>query len=339
MIELNNPCLPPKFKAPPQRINIVYNCEGLGGYVQFTTAMQYLYEANPHLYGTVFCNEFFVDLAKLWFAHLKPRVDVRSYSRVEHKDFHAVFGERHIIPVQFDLHNALGANYLRLGFEYYMNIDYIPEGYDRLPAIVGNETDISKFNLPKTYAVVTTEATTPSRMLKSSAINGQVDYLKKHGITPVFLGKKNISRTGHQTLDYSSQSPDGISVDGVIDLREKTGLLEAACILARAQVVTGLDNGLLHLAACSKAPIVWAFNTVHPAHRVPPREGKMIALGPPESLPCRFCQSRVELRYVDVNHDFRECLLAKFKKSWNFKCIETLTAAGFIGGIQEILDL
>lgn len=337
-IEVTKEGLRPKTILQKQRINLVYNCEGLGGFIQWTTAMQWVYEANEHLYGTVFAPQIIIELAKRWFWHLRDRVEVKLTGRVNsYKDVSKVYGPRFILPEVFQLHNTLGAHPLRIGFEYFANIDYIPEGYARLPEIIGDEVSISKFNLPEKYAVITTEATTKSRMLKSDTINGMTEHLRKLNITPVFLGKKQLTAaTTNQAPDYKpyeSSSPDGLNLDGVIDLREKSSLLEAACILAKSQLVAGLDNGLLHLASCSRVPVIWGFNTVNPIHRLPPRRDNAInhAIGPPESLSCRYCQSNAHARYADINHDYRECLYK------DFLCLESLTKEPFIEAIDRVL--
>jgi hypothetical protein len=337
-LEVNKPGLRPHTKLQKQRLNLVYNCEGLGGYIQWTTAMQWVYETNEHLSGTVFCTSLFFELAKRWFWHLRDRVDVKMTGRVLFKDLEPIYGPNHISPNGFQLLTPLATHPLRLGFHYFANIDYIPEGYDRLPYISGNEVSIKKFGLPEKYVVITTEATTPSRMLKAETINGISAHLRGRNITPVFLGKKHlssaVSANNRDTVGpYIASSPDGLNLDGVIDLREKTSLLEAACILANAKVVAGLDNGLLHLASCSEVPVIWGFNTVNPTHRLPPRPNgaKNFAIVPPESLPCRFCQSNAAARYVNVNYDFRNCLYG------DFACLETLTADPFIKAIDSIL--
>lgn len=326
----NNPNLRPGTRVVPHGLNLVYNCEGLGGYIQWTTAMQWVYEVNPNLYGKVFCTQIFFDLAKLWFSHLSDRVKVIKTGRVLEKDLVQVYGPRFIFPSQLQLHTALGANPLRLGFNYFADLDYIPAGYHKLPRINGSEVKIRQFNLPKSYVVVTTEATTKSRMLKAETINGMTDWLISKNITPVFLGKKELAAEMNLEHKYEASSPEGLNTNGVLDLRNKTDLLQAACVLANAKVVVGLDNGLLHLAACSDVPIVWGFNTVNPIHRIPPRDGPMIAVVPSEKLQCRFCQSHT--RYVVEGHDFRNCYYD------DFKCIDMLTADAFTKSIAQVLD-
>ena len=230
------------------------------------------------------------------------------------------------IPSGSESANACGFHLLQLGFTYYGNIDRIPKDRAQLPRISGYEADIAKFGLdPSGYVVVTTEATTPVRTLKSSVINEIVQSVKDRGLQPVFLGKKDLRE------DYKATSDDGIITDGVLDLREKTTLVEAAVVLSKAKAVIGLDNGLLHLACCSDVPVIFAFTTVDPRHRIPPRPpgAKTISIVPPEKLSCRFCQSN--MRFL-IGHEFSNCIYG------DLKCVETMESKTFIAALDNILE-
>jgi ADP-heptose:LPS heptosyltransferase len=115
-------------------------------------------------------------------------------------------------------------------------------------------------------------------------------------------------------------------------IREKTTLIEAGNIIAGAQVICGLDNGLLHLAGCTDTPIVAAYTTVRPEHRLPYRHGSLgsgcYVVEPDEDLACRFCQSNMDFEFT---HDFRDC----FYK--DFKCTKQITADKFIRKLDELL--
>ena len=87
----------------------------------------------------------------------------------------------------------------------YANKDTIPEGWTQIPIITGKEKDISKFNLPQNYAVLTTESTSKSRTLKTETLNGIIDYMLKSDITPVILGKKKLEK------NYIAKSPENLN--------------------------------------------------------------------------------------------------------------------------------
>jgi ADP-heptose:LPS heptosyltransferase len=100
--------------------------------------------------------------------------------------------------------------------------------------------------------------------------------------------------------------------------------------MARAAATLGLDNGLLHLAACGPAPVVFGLTTADPRHRTPPRsEGeRTIVLTPPESLTCRFCQSR--MRFL-VGHNFDRCIYE------DYACTKTLTGELYLRALDVVL--
>jgi len=147
---------------------------------------------------------------------------------------------------------------------------------------------------------MTPGATYENRAMLASTFNGIKDYLISRGITPVFLGNDKV---GTRKVSFEA----GYDYRGGIDLRGKTTLLEAAKVMSKSEVVVGLDNGLLHLAATTEAPIVFGYNIASPEHRRPRRRvGKIIDVSPdPEKLSCTFCQSRMRMMF---NHDFRRCV-------------------------------
>jgi ADP-heptose:LPS heptosyltransferase len=219
---------------------------------------------------------------------------------------------------------------------YYAECTYIPKGWETTLRIEGNERNLPNelydtyqntvdpgtyTSTQKIYAVITTNAVTEVRRLPSKTINELIEYFLSKNITPVFLGKKEMHTT------HRSSASDDINFHKGIDLREKTSLMEAACVLANAKIVVGLDNGLLHLACCSDVPIVFGFSTINPSMRIPIRHNnaKIAIVAPPEALKCRYCQTN--MKYL-VGHDFAHCLYK------DIRCAETLTSQIFI--IQAI---
>lgn len=323
-ISVHEPGLRNPSTIERQEINLVLNHGGIGDFIYWIVAIEWVFKEHPHLFGSVLAPRFFHELACHWLSGLKDRVVVRSFDKLDEDDFFLRRDKYFLCPNGAQLVNSCGAHLLDIGFRYYANLDEIPDGYRRMPKIVGDEVSLAKFYLPKKYVVVTSEATSPIRRLKADTINGIVDWVRDHDLVPIFLGK---SRLAH---DYKTHPDEGVKLERVIDLRERTTLLEAACILAHAQAVVGLDNGLLHLAACSRVPVIMGFNTVDPRHRAPIRDSglKTIAVMPNESLECRFCQSRV--RYV-MGHNFHFCL---YKDN---RCLDMLTAKTFIDALEKVL--
>lgn len=309
-------------KLPLMHINMGFNMGGLGDYIHWTTALDWCFSQHPHLRSSVYVPEFFIELARHWLRKYEESGQITIQTREEFKKLPKE-KQRGIFPTGTQLITAVGCHLLDLGFQYFANMDTVPSGWRILPEIRGDEVDISRFNLPKNYAVVTTEATAVTRMLPAQATNEITAHIKSKGILPVFLGKEKL------TEDYTSKCSDGIDTEGVLDLREKTTIMEAACILANSRFVLGIDNGLIHLAACSEVPIIMGFTNVDPKHRIPPRRNsaKNILLVPPKELACRFCQSR--MRFL-IGHKFNECLYQ------DTTCIKLLPGKLFIKAIEEL---
>lgn len=138
----------------------------------------------------------------------------------------------------------------------------------------------------------------------------------------------------HHTIKGSF--PD---INGVLglDLIDKTTVLQAANIMSGALAVVGVDNGLLHLAGCSKVPIVAGFTTVSPDIRLPYRDGVLgkdcYVVTPPATLACRFCQQGTNFLY---GHDYRNCLY-KNDSALDRLCTKSITADRFIHHLEIIL--
>ncbi len=311
----------PGTRIEMTKVVLVYNSGGIGDFIHWTTAIKYAIDSNPHLEGVVLAPTFFLPLAELWLTGYSPRFVVREY-KGDWADEECTKDAACIVPGREQYANAAGFHLFTLGFTYYNQINYIPKGYDTIPRVRGDEVDITQFALPEKYAVITTNATADNRRLKGRHVNDLITYVKGKGLTPVLLGKNEMAK------DYSSKDPDGVRTHGCLDLREKTNLVEAACVLAQSRLVIGLDNGLLHLAACSDVPVVMIFTSVNPAIRIPPRAtsaGKTIAIVPDEKIACRFCNTN--MRYV-IGFDFKSCLYK------DMACIETID----VRRITEVID-
>lgn len=311
----------PGTKVPPVEFNFIYHFGGLGDYIHWTTAIQWAVFAHPHMIANVYAPAFFLELAEYWFSRWE-RVTVRSRAEYDALPDEEKKRLPTIVPTVQNLNTAVGSHLMDIGFRYYCNMDQIPEGWNRLPPIDQEMADVEKFNLPPRYVVVTTEATAKTRLLPAGTINEITRYVKDKGLLPVFVGKRDLKR------EYTSEHSDGIETDRVIDLREKTNLLECATILANADAVVGLDNGLLHLACCSDVPVIFGFTNVDPRHRIPVRYGKTVVVTPSEKLECRFCQSR--MRFIP-GHSFKYCIYN------DYACLSALLPETFISALEEIL--
>lgn len=303
------PAPSPPFRPGTQisqtKVAIAYNAGGIGDYIHWTPGIRYAVDSNPHIYGRFLIPHYFEDLARLWLKGYEDRFTFVVYDTskgsLQLDELPGMENYVLVAPNKLQAANATGFHLFNLGFTYYAQTSFIPPDRIELPRIEGDEADISRFSLPSSYGVIQASATADNRKLSAKAINGLMKEMNAKGIRPVLLGKTAI------TGGYEAHSPDGIVETRAIDLRNKTSLVEAACIMAGAQFTIGIDGGLLHLASCTKAPVVFFFTSVDPALRVPPRrpDTQTIVAGPPPELACRYCNSK--MRYI-INHDFKHCL-------------------------------
>ncbi len=201
---------------------------------------------------------------------------------------------------------------------------------------INTHTDLTKYNLPEKYVVITIAHTTEVREFLPEKINAIVQYVKSKGYTSVFLGKETSDcGTGHVIKGNVNERTN---LNEGINLLEKTSLLEAYEIMKYAKVVVGLDNGLLHLAAMSDVFIVSGFTSVEPFHREPFRHNVQgwgwISIVPPESLKCRGCQSKWVMNF---GLDFRNCYYKETKLDLEIQCIKQLPVEKFIEALEKLL--
>ncbi len=284
------------------------NC-GLGDMIAWTTAIQWTIENHPHIQGKVIVPPFFSPLAKNWFKKYEPRFAVRN---------ELVPGLGFLQPTAVQP-NANGFHMIEVGFIHYCN-KRVPPGWFKYPEIRGDETDCGKFKLPEKYIVLTPGATAPNKELPAQTQNEIIDWSLEHGITPVFMGKRQVD------IAYQAKFSNEIHYHKGIDLRDKTDVLQAACILANAWAVTGLDSGLTNLAACSKVPIVLGLTISN--IQIPPRPERLFIIEPPEYLACRYCSNQI--RFVEGDSTLR-CYTG------TFECTRSLTGAKYISALESIL--
>jgi ADP-heptose:LPS heptosyltransferase len=225
--------------------------------------------------------------------------------------------------------NANGHHMLDIGFMKYVNLP-TPASYNCYPVINGDEVDLRKYRLPEKYIVLTPGATAPNKEMMSETHNAIIEWTLARGWTPVVMGKRVVE------IAYQPSFSKEIRYDKCLDLRDKTDTLEAACILANAQAVTGLDNGLTNLAACSMVPIVLAF-TISDIQVPRRRDGaKTVVIGQPESLACRYC-SRT-MRFTKQLDDKGKWIEARTTGciTGTLECLKNITPERMTGGLDEI---
>jgi len=271
----------------PLPINLMMNRGGIGDMLYYTQAIKFLGQHSPHLYGKVIPHPMFMELAKHWITEFEVTREVDK--------------EWPIHSPRINSPDQMGFHMNQIAFMYYLNMR-VPKGWEGLPLIKGDERDISEFKLPFDYAVMLPGGTELNRTMSADTAKKVADHLRKKGLEPVILGRNHIhtdKNTGAYTTNFSVKP-----ADLGIDLVDKTTLLDAACVMANAKIVVGIDGGMLHLACCSEVPVVFGLTVASWRNRKPYREAKTIPIVD-ETLPCIYCQERIRMLYT---HDFKKCL-------------------------------
>lgn len=207
------------------------------------------------------------------------------------------------------------------------HVDYKDKNYLKVKF---DKVNINKFNLPDKYVVFPVGASARTKELPVEVVNKLSSYVKDKGFTPVFVGKSEES-VGYGDIKMEAKL---LKVDTSLglDLTNQTNLLELAKIIQNSAAVCGMDGGVMHLAGCTDAKIVVGFTFVRPEQIMPIRNDQLgyncYPIGQPESLKCRYCQSKMNYVY---DHDFRNCYYD------DYQCVKNLTADKFIEQLEKIL--
>jgi ADP-heptose:LPS heptosyltransferase len=176
------------------------------------------------------------------------------------------------------------------------------------------------------YVVIAYGATTEHRRMLPEVLSGLVDYFKSIDVEVVLIGKRDHVLRCSGT--YTSPTFDAIP-NGVVDLIDQTTMPEALAIINEAQMVIGLDNGLIHLAALTDVPIVAGYTTVDPYYRLPYRHGikgwNVFTVEPTSD--CRYCQTETFCTYA---LNFLKC------QTTTKECMKSLTLASWLCKIKQV---
>lgn len=299
----------PGTQMYPQKLSCIFINGGMGDYISWLQAIRWLASEATWIEGTLVAPKYMREFAE-YFLKPFPKWDFVDHSELKtRKDLDGIPFRGPVVLEQQAL-NATGAHLSTCGWVYYTNKEKAPEGWDSYPQFKQDDLDniLTKYGrgVPSygRYAVITTGITTPSRNVPGKYWNYIIDYVRDLGLTPVFLGKAVVETGNARNIHTSYDSAVNFNLG--LDLRDKTSLLEAAAIMSRSAVVIGHDNGLLHLAGCTAAPIVFGYNLASPEHREPKRPiGKTynVTLTHKE-LACTHCQSNFNFL---LGYNFRQC--------------------------------
>jgi hypothetical protein len=321
---INNPNFRPGTET--QRREIVFSMmrqgqitAALGDMICWMPAIEYVAENYNFVLGHLMVPPFFHEIA----ANI-----MRKYP---HWRVHTKLPERLAdgaplkLPMDHPI-NATGMHLIDLGFVYFTGINPVPEGaklYSRL--------DLEDVAMPKeledigAYVVMTPGASAVTRTMLPSVFNAITKHLQSKGITPVFLGDREMY---NRKIGFDERYDLTVGVD----LIGKTTLLQAAKIMEFARMVMGIDNGLLHLAALTDVTILYGYTMTGPEQRRVYREhGHTVELyANKKDVPCLFCQERVRF-FID--HHFTNCIYKENEPA----CVKALNAESWIANIDAVL--
>ena len=169
------------------------------------------------------------------------------------------------------------------------------------------------------YVVVAYGATTEHRRMLPEVLKAIVEHFAARDVETILLGKRDhdLNCNGVKTRPTFDAIPDGC-----IDQIDQTTLPEALAIIQGSQMVLGLDNGLIHLAALTNVHIVAGYTTVDPFYRVPYRHGRKgwnFRAVTPDSE-CRFCQTETfatyGLNFLQCQSRTKECMYSLTFDKW-----------------------
>lgn len=329
-VTLNPKIFGANLKAHSLPVSFVFAQGGVGDYINWCASMRFIHETYPQVDGRIYVSELFLEVARYLF---------KDYPRwqVYHRDDFDKYYERGSALCYpkpgTQLINACGAHLMDVGQWYFTCIDPLPDEYRWLPEIkYDGPWKWPELDPESNFAIFTPGATSEVRTAPVEGFNRTVEHTIKKGITPVFLGKCELSENYQAKFAHYDLSKG-------IDLRERTNLIEATQIMRKARFIIGLDNGLLHMAGTTDCPTIFGHNVATIPHRaLRRRNGITINVTLTENeLACIGCQSR--MRFI-ARHDFRECFFKTREPAKDRLCLKLLYKDGakkWTDAIDEIL--
>lgn len=324
-VEITNPNFRPKTKTHMRDFVFDMKMPGaktaaLGDMIAWMSAIVYVAENYNFVAGHLIVPQFFLELAA---NVMRPYAHWRVYNAIPERFATGCPLKR---PLEHPL-NATGMHLVDLGYVYFAGLNPVPEGAGLYP-----ELDLSKvkpepaFSVGGPYAVMTPGATAKTRTMPAETFNAITDHLLEKNIIPVYLGAKSLADREEIIFNADYDLSEGVNLIG------KTTLLQAARLMAGAEMVIGIDNGLLHLAGMTRATILFGYTMVGPRHRrINRAHGNLIELyGDKEKIPCLFCQEHVRF-FVD--HHFTNCIYKENVPA----CVKALNTESWKATIDVVL--
>lgn len=303
-------------------VNVLIADGGVGDMVCTIPAIRSIKNDCPWINPLIWVPDYLVS----FFQHFTDGLIVRSYTDAKTKYNDNLPG---ITTKWVGQHSPMRTHPVDYAFHQLLDTSELNIQKREYPKVNSDLVDLSKFNLPEKYAVVASTSVEKVKTFQPEVLNDISDYLISKGITPVYVGKREVI-SGVKNIKINSKAAT-IDYSKGLDLLDKTSLLELAAIIDKAVVFIGMDGGPVHIAGFTNTPIVAGYTFASPDHLMPIRHGtlgwKVYPVVPDESLKCRFCQTNWKLLY---DHDFRNCFYD------DFLCTKQMTSDKFIKQIENV---
>lgn len=307
------------------KINFLFNNGGIGDLIGSLPALNYIHKNHPHVYQQIWIGDFGKEFAERSLPR-DERIIVHTFSNIDKYDQNTYtrcigYGSTY---------TNLSSHITKHAFSMICNVEPEVDDLNYLP-MDQRGLNISRLNLPEKYVVINVGHTAAVREWKPKYITEVAKYIKEKGYTPVFIGKAAAPNgAGHVIRGTVNE---GVDFSLGMDIRDQTTLCELQVVISKAKTIVGLDCGPLHVAATTEIPIVGAFTSVKPMHRMPYRHGQLgwnyypIFLSQKE-LGCTGCQSNMAFTPV---HRFDTCLHK------DRLCLDLITPDKYIAELEKIL--
>lgn len=325
-VQVTNPNFRPNTFTPMKEVVFSMFMEGedhaaLGDMICWMSAIRFIADQYNYVKGHLIVPRFFDEVAR------------NVLSEFPHWRIHSSIPERlqdgfplrrpSINPV-----NATAMHLVDLGFIYFAGMMPPTDEARFYPSLDLDEVELKArvAQHPK-WAVMTPGATALTRMMQPSAFNAITEALLKKGVMPIFLGTKEVDN-GKRKVGINERY-DLTKGENLIG---QTSLLEAAKIMEKAEMVIGVDNGLLHLAGMTDVPIIFGYTIAGPNQRRVFRKfgHTMEMYGDKEKIPCLFCQE--SHRFIEDQH-FTRCIYQEYEP----QCVRALNAESWVAAVEQVL--
>lgn len=305
--------LRPNTRFREVTINLHSSYGGIGDHIARLTALRWVMKNQPHVRMTVYWHDYFVELAQV----LLPPNEQFRYLPVSALPYH----DNRLPSTNFDPIDIATTQFSLVDYAFIRIAS-------RLPPTIEDTfyPKVARAPRGKTSNIIVAPCyTAKTRMWKGEEVNGVLQGIREMGYNPVLVGEIKSYAVGNGESN-SGKLPEGLDTSLADNLINQLSLVETLNVINSASAIVGIDNGLLHLSACTDTPSVWGFTSVTAETRVP-KDVKHVAIS--ATVPCYGCQSKTYL----LNHDFRTCLFG------DYACLDTMKSSRFLDGLKKVLDL